>query len=59
MVSHFVEKEELNKQTNEIDVHWDMIVTCNAKAGQTYHMKAECNGLSDDIEIGFNLGRRF
>ena len=47
----FRREEELNKQTNEIDVHWDMIVTCNAKAGQTYHMKAECNGLSDELEI--------
>ena len=34
-----------------MDVHWDMIVTCNAKAGQTYHMQAECNGLSDELEI--------
>ena len=47
----FRREEEPNKQTNEIDVHWDMIVTCNAKAGQTYHMKAECNGLSDELEI--------
>lgn len=47
----FRREEEPNKQTNKIDVHWDMIVTCNAKAGQTYHMKAECNGLSDELEI--------
>lgn len=47
----FRRKEEPNKQTSKMDVHWDMIVTCNAKAGQTYHMKAECNGLSDELEI--------
>lgn len=47
----FRREEEPNKQTNKMDVHWDMIVTCNAKAGQTYHMKAECNGLSDELEI--------
>lgn len=47
----FRREEEPNKQTNKIDVHWDLIVTCNAKAGQTYHMKAECNGLSDELEI--------
>lgn len=47
----FRREEESNKQTNKMDVHWDMIVTCNAKAGQTYHMQAECNGLSDELEI--------